>query len=58
MANKNTLRLRRLMESSRKTGAAMVTENNHKWKGEKTSDYDKIVGAIREQTRRLYGRSA
>jgi len=36
----------------------MVTENNHKWKGEKTSDYDKIVGAIREQTRRLYGRSA
>ncbi len=58
MANKNTLRLRRAMESSRKIGAAIVTENNHKWKGEKTPDYDKVVGAIREQTRRIYGRSA
>ena len=58
MANKNTLRLRRAMEARRKTGAAIVTANDHNWKGEKTPDYDKVVGAIREQTRRIYGRSA
>jgi hypothetical protein len=58
MANKNTLRKRRMMEKTYKRGVALSTSNEYRWKGEKVANYNEVVAEIRDTTRRLYGRSA
>ena len=58
MANKNTLRKRRMMEKAYKRGVALDTSNGHRWKGEKVANYDAVVAEIRATTKRIYWRSA
>lgn len=54
MANKNTKRLRRSMEKSRKIGVAIQSSNGGRWKGESVPDHEKEILRIRKITERLY----
>jgi hypothetical protein len=55
MANKNTLRKRRLLESINKRGSAIKSENGGRWQGGRIDNQEKVVAGIREITRRIYG---
>jgi hypothetical protein len=58
MANKNTKRLRRSMEKTRKFGVAINTSNGDKWNGQRIDRQSEVVAEIRAISKRLYGASA
>ncbi len=56
MANKNTKRRRKLAD--RKSGHAVKSDNGGKWKPVLSAQMKKDIDRIREESIRVYGRSA